>query len=363
LDCNLLFLIKRIICLVLQNQTNQTIDHQIIDHQIIDQSSSTHHQLIIMSDCDDVPPPAGNGGDECGVTFPPETATTTANDTRRVSGSYADRKLNYRESIMTGVTINLPACEYRKSVKRVSTVVTKKRLSLTPGEELSGINEDMDKQPRRSSVSRAFTCLTKGGTVFDGFLLCAAQEVGQSILTLPWIFSLVGMPSGILLQVFFASCALYTNYLLVNLHTEFRKRLAADKSDPRSDDPHYIVSYADIIGGLVGPKLGKFAFCLVIAALFGLSVVQIVATGSNMYLLYDGLDKRTWSIISGCTFSLVAAIPNFRHYRMMVIIANIATTYTSWYMTISAAVITPIPDVEYDAPRNVEDWVSSLRKV
>ena len=88
-----------------------------------------------------------------------------------------------------------------------------------------------------------------------------------------------------------ATCALYTNYLLVNLHTEFRKWLAANKNDPRSDDPHYIVSYHDIMGGLIGPKSKTFALLVVILALYGLSVVQIISTGSNMYLLYDGLSK------------------------------------------------------------------------
>jgi auxin influx carrier (AUX1 LAX family) len=168
------------------------------------------------------------------------------------------------------------------------------------------------------------------------------------------------MGSGITLQILFATCALYTNYLLVNLHTEFRKRLAANKNDPRSDDPHYIVSYHDIMGGLIGPKSKTFALLVVILALYGLSVVQIISTGSNMYLLYDGLSKRTWSIIAGCSFSLVVFIPNFRHYRLMVILANIATTYTSWFMTINAALIGPIPDVIYDAPRNVEDWFRGM---
>ena len=31
-----------------------------------------------------------------------------------------------------------------------------------------------------------------GGSIFDGFLLAASQEVGQVILTLPYTFSLVG---------------------------------------------------------------------------------------------------------------------------------------------------------------------------
>ena len=74
-----------------------------------------------------------------------------------------------------------------------------------------------------SKLGKVWKRITKGGTVFDGFLLAASQEVGQVILTLPYIFSLLGMTSGIVLQFVFATAAVYTNALLVNLHTEFRK--------------------------------------------------------------------------------------------------------------------------------------------
>ena len=32
----------------------------------------------------------------------------------------------------------------------------------------------------------------EGGTIFDAFLMEASQQVGQSLLTLPWAFSLMG---------------------------------------------------------------------------------------------------------------------------------------------------------------------------
>ena len=220
-----------------------------------------------------------------------------------------------------------------------------------------GDGGDVGKQGAAKSLpKRIFAFLTRGGTGFDAFLLAASQEVGQVILTLPWVFSLVGMKSGILLQVVFATTALYTNYLLVNLHTEFRKRLAEDRSDPRSGDPHYVVSYHDIMDGLVGPFCGRFAFGVVFLSLFGLSTVQIIATGSNMYLLDGSLPKRTWSLIAGGVFSLLAFVPNFRHYRLLVVLANTATTYTSWYMTITSLKEGPVEDVVYDAPRDASDW-------
>ena len=114
------------------------------------------------------------------------------------------------------------------------------------------------------------------------------------------------------------------------------------------------------MGGLIGRSFRNFTFTVVFLALFGLSTVQIIATGSNMYLLSDVLPKRSWSLIAGGVFALVAFIPNFRHYRLMVILANIATTYTSWYMTITAAVEGPVPDVVYDAPANIQDWFRGM---
>jgi hypothetical protein len=79
---------------------------------------------------------------------------------------------------------------------------------------------------------------------YESFLFRAAsQEVGQVILTLPFIFSLLGMASGIILQLFFATLALYTNYLLMALHTEYRHIINTDPKHPKHGDPHHIVSY------------------------------------------------------------------------------------------------------------------------
>lgn len=46
-------------------------------------------------------------------------------------------------------------------------------------------------------------------------LLAASAEVGQSILTPPYVFSLVGYTAGIILEFLFAALTLYT---LVSMH-------------------------------------------------------------------------------------------------------------------------------------------------
>jgi len=58
-----------------------------------------------------------------------------------------------------------------------------------------------------------WTSISMGGSVFDGSLLAASQEVGQSILTLPNVFSLLGSGAGMTLELAFATAALCTNYL------------------------------------------------------------------------------------------------------------------------------------------------------
>eukprot|EP00956_Cyclotella_meneghiniana_P027340 scaffold61028_cov85-Cyclotella_meneghiniana.AAC.3 len=81
--------------------------------------------------------------------------------------------------------------------------------------------------------------ISMGGSVFDGFLLAASQEVGQSILTLPNVFSQTGFIGGIVLEIVFATCALYTNYLLVSMHAQHRHNLKVT-GNPKHDDPYHI---------------------------------------------------------------------------------------------------------------------------
>ncbi len=71
-------------------------------------------------------------------------------------------------------------------------------------------------------IKRIWQKLTVGGTVFDGFLLAASQEVGLSILSLPMVFAQLGFAAGVVLEIVCATAALYTNVLLVQMHGESR---------------------------------------------------------------------------------------------------------------------------------------------
>ena len=92
---------------------------------------------------------------------------------------------------------------------------------------------------------RTWDKITYGGTIFDGFLLAASQEVGQSILTLPNVFSQTGFIGGVILELVFATLALYTNYLLVSMHAQHRHNLKAS-GDAKHHDPYHIVSYHEV---------------------------------------------------------------------------------------------------------------------
>ena len=75
----------------------------------------------------------------------------------------------------------------------------------------------------KTRIKRIWQKLTVGGTVFDGFLLAASQEVGQSILALPMVFAQLGFAGGVIFEIFFATSALYTCVLLVQMHGKLSK--------------------------------------------------------------------------------------------------------------------------------------------
>ena len=77
----------------------------------------------------------------------------------------------------------------------------------------------------KTRIKRIWQKLTVGGTEFDGFLLAASQEVGQSILALPMVFAQLGFAGGVIFEIFFATTALYTCVLLVQMHGKYLKHI------------------------------------------------------------------------------------------------------------------------------------------
>jgi hypothetical protein len=59
------------------------------------------------------------------------------------------------------------------------------------------IENKTSRESKLSSGSNKCGILS-GGTMFDAFLMEASQQIGQSILTLPWIFANMGFTLGII---------------------------------------------------------------------------------------------------------------------------------------------------------------------
>ncbi|KAL7536611.1 hypothetical protein ACHAWF_005513 [Thalassiosira exigua] len=222
----------------------------------------------------------------------------------------------------------------------------------------------------------------QGGTQVDAFMMEASQQVGQSLLSLPWSFSLMGYAGGVASMLFLSVTSMWTQFLLISLMTEYQHVVATDKSHPRHGDKEYVASYHDVMWSLKGEPLGRplssivrrlkklrltqkhttldvlcegkfwgrLSLLVVFFALLGLTVAQIVATASNLYMLTDALPKRTHSLITGAVFSLLCFVPNFRDYRLIAFVGVVSTFYTACFLTAAAAARGPSEDVEYGAP-------------
>jgi len=295
------------------------------------------------------------------------------------------------------------------------------------------ISEDVSVDNYKSSSSKAagtagssnkFSCsnIISGGTLFDAIIMEAAQQVGQTILNLPWIFANMGYTLGLVLLFLVTVASMWSQNLLITLLVEYRKekhRLdqidgdgnanavavavassANTNIDNGNDDEvnnntneegndnnedngfveydeydetkvdhrhegegDHVVSYHDLIFWAAGPWWGNFSLLIVILALGGLSVAQIISTSSNLYLLQWGINKRLLSCIVGAIVSLVCFVPTYREYRVFTILGLVATTYTAWYMTVSSIVMGPVENVDYTGPTNLQDFATVFSNI
>jgi len=190
-----------------------------------------------------------------------------------------------------------------------------------------------------------------GGRFFDAFMMESAQLVGQSLLSLPWIFSLMGYASSIFFILFFSILSIWTNHLVITMLNQYRYEIKI-ANDIRSQDIHYVASYHDVISHFCGRKWGLFTLVVVAIALLGLCIAQIIATASNIFLLQDeedyALSKRSLTLIVGAVFLLISFIPSAREYRPFSALALMATFYTAIYMTVASVIDGPIDNVQYD---------------
>lgn len=197
--------------------------------------------------------------------------------------------------------------------------------------------------------------LFSGGSLVDAFMMEAAQLIGQALLSLPWIFSLMGYASSAFFIVFFSLCSVWTNYLAIAMLTQYRHRIRSS-GDPRAKDPHYVASYYDVIGHFCGRGWGTFTFAVVVLALAGLAVAQILGAASSLYLVTDRFSKRTLTLIVGGVFALVVLLPSAREYRAFSALAVVATLYSAVYFTFASVMQGPAEDVVYNDSRDAYQY-------
>lgn len=95
------------------------------------------------------------------------------------------------------------------STKSSKAVVSRGHSISQSATSTDALNNALEDGTFRNKVSSTWQAASMGGSVFDGFLLAASQEVGQSILTLANVFSQTGFIGGIVLELIFATLALY----------------------------------------------------------------------------------------------------------------------------------------------------------
>jgi auxin influx carrier (AUX1 LAX family) len=170
----------------------------------------------------------------------------------------------------------------------------------------------------------------------------------------------MGYPLAIISLTGLALCSMWTQALLIGLLTEYRHIIACDMNHPRHGDKDYTASYHEVIGGLKGQKWANVSLLVVFLALLGLSVAQITASASNLYLLSPALETRTYALIVGGAFSTLCFVPTFRDYRLLSFIGIASTLYTAFYLTIEATTQGPVENVEYAAPTDLFNFFTGF---
>ncbi|PSC69121.1 auxin transporter 1 [Micractinium conductrix] len=143
------------------------------------------------------------------------------------------------------------------------------------------------------------------------------------------------MVAGIVMLLLFASLACWTVYLMVVLYLDNKNRKIKNKSWYNSAQTRTIANqYHEVMGSATYRWLGILSRVVVIIALGGLAVAQIIASSSNFHRMIPQLNKRDWALVFGGVATAMSLLPNFRNFRLFSFIALVATTFTAWYIVV-----------------------------
>lgn len=156
----------------------------------------------------------------------------------------------------------------------------------------------------------------EGGTQWDAFFTCASAQVGQVILALPHSLRQTGLVAGVALLLLFATLAMWTVYLMTVLYLDVKNRAIASNTWFNAHRRRSVaVQYHEVMGSLSHRYVGVFSRVIVIIALGGLAVAQIIASSSNFHALAPAISKRDWALVFGAIALIMSLLPTFRNFR------------------------------------------------
>lgn len=212
-------------------------------------------------------------------------------------------------------------------------------------ERLSGSYGEMEEQNERiecatynipdpSVKGRVNMLLLQGPSVYDAWFSAASNQIAQVLLTLPTSFAQLGYASGVALQVVYGIMGSWACYMITWLYMEYRTRMEREGHTFKT----LVIQWFEVLDGLLGRKWKYVGLAFNCVYLPFAAITQLIACGSNIFLLNNDLDKREWTYVFGACCLVTIFIPSFRNYRLYSCFGVVAITYTSWYMTVAALV-------------------------
>jgi auxin influx carrier (AUX1 LAX family) len=189
--------------------------------------------------------------------------------------------------------------------------------------------------------------LWKGSSTFDSFLLAQAAQAGQGLLTLPSTFAELGFTYGAFFMLLYGVLGAWSVYILTWLYFEFKARMPIEN---KGHSGRFTFQYHDVIGGLTGRWGNYFTRFFVMSSLFVASVIQLIASASELYYANDNLDKRQWTYVVGALALISVFIPSFGHFRWGAILGVFSATFTAIYLFAAAISHGQIERVSYKRP-------------
>ncbi|GAB4818758.1 hypothetical protein N2152v2_005804 [Parachlorella kessleri] len=223
--------------------------------------------------------------------------------------------------------------DFRRPGGVVAADLTLEELALTDAHGVAKGTFTQERTPSPKTSGWFKFLVWEGGTTWDAFFTCASAQVGQVILSLPHSLAQTGMVAGIVMMLLFASLAMWTVYLMVVLYMDNKNRKIREGTWYDDNKRRRIANqYHEVMAASSYRWIGIFSRVVVIIALGGLAVAQIIASSSNFHRLVPSLSKRDWALVFGGVATCMTLLPSFRNARVFSFLALIATTYTAWYM-------------------------------